>query len=240
MTAAARESLIEVTDAAFGYDGRAVVRVEGLELARGNCVGIFGQNGSGKTTLVHGLLGLLPPIEGRVDRPGGRRLRSGYLSQYRRIDFGWPMTGWDAACLAVSARKRFGLMHADAKESVRESMRAMGVADLGVRSFAALSGGQQQRLLLAGALADRPDVLVLDEPTDGLDLASRARLLATLGELRSKGLCVVMISHDLDDLLGVCDDVAWLHAAAEPSGPSRVERLTPQQLGHRLVGGGGV
>jgi len=105
------ESLIEVNDAVFGYGGRAVVRVAHLELARGQCLGIFGPNGSGKTTLVRGITGLLSPMAGQVaHEPIGpsSKLRIGYLPQHRNIELHWPMTALDAASLAISARRLFG------------------------------------------------------------------------------------------------------------------------------------
>src|SRR4051812_46991183 len=98
--------LIEVRDAAFGYDQRAVVRCDALVVAAGKSLGIFGPNGSGKTTLVRGIGGLLEPMQGSVTRAPA--LNMGYLPQHRAIDLHWPMSGMDAALLATSARQAFG------------------------------------------------------------------------------------------------------------------------------------
>ena len=228
-------TLVDVRDARFGYMGRPVVQVDELRLHPGRSLGIFGPNGSGKTTLVRGITGLLPPIAGRVvrqsnDRPGPR---FGYLPQHRAMESHWPMTGLDAACFATSARRPLGWL-ADTGGVVR-MMEMLGVADLAYRPFARLSGGQQQRILLAGAMAARPDVLVLDEPTDGLDVRSRDALLALLRQFTSEGLCAVVISHEVEDLLYVCDTIAWLHAAGDPDQPSRVELTSPTELAARMV-----
>lgn len=227
-------NLLTASNATFGYAGRAVVRVDDLRLCRGRCVGVFGPNGAGKTTLVRGLSGLIHPTAGTVDRAAGD-VRFGYLSQYRGIDASWPMTGFDAAAMASSARSRFGWIGRAAREQIVAKMARLDVAALAGEPFATLSGGQQQRLLLAGALAAGPQVLVLDEPTDGLDVRSRSALLALLRDLSADGLCVAIISHDLEDLLAVADEVAWLHPAEAAGEPSRVETVMPAAMADRIL-----
>ena len=243
------DTLIEVNDALFGYGARAVVRVERLELVRGQCLGIFGPNGSGKTTLVRGITGLLPPMAGRVVHEPHRGqvqrgvlshgqlngLRIGYLQQNRDLELHWPMSGLDAASLATSARLPFGWIGRRTTDAVLSMMLRLGIEHLAGRRFADLSGGQQQRVLLAGALACSPTVLVLDEPTDGLDVRSTQELLDLLRQFTSEGVAMMVISHEADDLMQVARDIAWLHPAQEQGQPSRVEMVTPQSLAERLV-----
>src|SRR5438132_8769849 len=157
---------VEAAIAVFGYANRPVVRVDRLHLDAGRSLGIFGPNGSGKTTLVRGLSGLLPPMDGTIAHAA--QLRIGYLPQYRHIDLSWPMSGLDAALLATSARRPLGWMGRH-KAATRDMLRRLEVDVLASSRFATLSGGQQQRILLAGAMAAEPNVLLLDEPTDGLD-----------------------------------------------------------------------
>jgi ABC-type Mn2+/Zn2+ transport system ATPase subunit len=237
--AVAAPPLVVLSGVTFGYGGRAVVRADALCLRHGRCVGVFGPNGSGKTTLVRGVTGLLKPVAGTVcrnDPPGtGRRLRFGYLPQYRAIDAGWPMSGADAAALAVAAGHPLGWVGRASRERVAAAMRRLDVEPLACRSFAALSGGQQQRLLLAGALAADPDVLVLDEPTDGLDVRSRASLLALIRELCAGGLCAAVISHDVEDLLAVADEVARVHPADDLGAASQVEVMEPRRLADQIL-----
>jgi ABC-type Mn2+/Zn2+ transport system ATPase subunit len=226
---------VQVDHAAFGYNDRPVVRVEDLRLLPARCLGIFGPNGSGKTTLIRGATGLLPPLSGRVLRPSA--VRFGYLPQHRAMELHWPMTGFDAAAMATSARRPLGWIGrrvATEGGSIRDAMRRLGVDSLAQRPFARLSGGQQQRLLLAGALAAEPKVLVLDEPTDGLDVRSRRALLELLAECTAGGLCTVIISHEVEDLLQLCHDVAWLHAAQAEGGVSSVEVIQPGELATRM------
>jgi len=224
--------LVELKDATFGYGGRAVVSAGELSVAAGVCLGLFGPNGSGKTTLVRGITGLLPPMSGQVRREIG--VRFGYLPQHRTMELHWPMSGLDAAALAVSARRRLGWI-APVKRQIREAMSKMGVGDLADAPFAKLSGGQQQRLLLAGTLAAEPHLLVLDEPTDGLDVHSRHDLLAILREQTMAGLGIVMITHDVEDLLCVADRVAWVHPADEAGKPSWIHMLAPGDLARQIM-----
>ena len=229
--------LAELTECEFGYaTGRPVVRVPGtLRLDARQCVGVFGPNGAGKTTLVRGLLGLLRPLAGSVQHD--RSIRRGYLPQHRSIDAGWPMSARDAATLAVSARARLGWATAAAADGVERSMDVLQVRELAEHPFAKLSGGQQQRVLLAGALADQPDLLVLDEPTDGLDVASRDLLLRVLREAIAARLGAVIVSHDANDLAALCRTVLWLEPAAGPDQPSVAHEISVAALRERLTMG---
>lgn len=226
-----KSMFIELNEVIFGYGNRPVVQAKNLRLHPGQCLGIFGPNGAGKTTLVRGITGLLPPMNGKVLRDA--RLRFGYLPQHRALQFHWPMTGADAASIAISAYRRFGWVGRD-RSRVKEAMRLMSVEDLARKPFSKLSGGQQQRLLLAGALAAEPQILVLDEPTDGLDARSRSVLLCALQAAKTKGLCCVVISHDVQDLLILSDEIAWLHAADEADQPSSIERISPDECAGRM------
>src|SRR5688500_2632714 len=160
---------IELTDAVFGYRRQLVIRAEHLVIARGRGLGIYGPNGAGKTTLLRGVMGLLAPMQGRIVRDADEAVAAAYLPQHREMELHWPMSGFDAAALWASAGSFAGHVGGALREAVLEKLRLLDVEDLAGASFARLSGGQQQRLLLAGLLATRPNLLVLDEPTDGLD-----------------------------------------------------------------------
>ncbi|HEY8746777.1 MAG TPA: ATP-binding cassette domain-containing protein [Tepidisphaeraceae bacterium] len=242
------QTLINLDKADFGYGGRSVVCVEKLALARGSCLGIFGPNGSGKTTLVRGITGLLTPMAGHVVHEPHRgaveqgtvayqqpaSMRIGYLPQHRNIELHWPMTALDAASLAISARRFFGWIGPRTKD-VLNMMRRLKIDAFAHRPFASLSGGQQQRVLLAGALAGDPTVLVLDEPTEGLDVRSTQELLDLLRDFIAEGLATMIISHEADDLMQVAGEIAWLHPAAQYGDPSTVEIVTPEALGQRIL-----
>jgi zinc transport system ATP-binding protein len=226
------QPLIQVCDGTFGYGARPIVGVQTLTMGRGQCLGIFGPNGSGKTTLVRGITGLLSPMSGSVTLAG--ELRIGYLPQHRNLELHWPMTALDAASLAVSARRLFGWIGPKTKD-VLMMMKRLNIDTMAERPFASLSGGQQQRVLLSGALAGNPTVLVLDEPTEGLDVRSTQELLDVLRSFVAEGLAIMIISHEADDLMQVSREIAWLHPAERQGEPSRVEMVTPQELGERIM-----
>jgi ABC-type Mn2+/Zn2+ transport system ATPase subunit len=242
------DTLIEVSDAVFGYGPKAVVRVDELRVARGQCLGIFGPNGSGKTTLVRGITGLLPPMSGRVAHEPSRgrvtrgvlsygqpgALRISYQPQHRAIELHWPMTALDAAGLATSARRLFGWLGPRIKD-ILAMMARLKIDHLAHMRFADLSGGQQQRVLLAGALASDPMVLVLDEPTEGLDVRSTQDLLDLLRTFLGEGVAMMIISHEADDLVQVAHRIAWLHPAQTQGEPSRVEMVTPTALAEQIL-----
>jgi zinc transport system ATP-binding protein len=225
--------LIQLNHCHFGYEKRPVVQLEELALHAGRCIGIFGPNGAGKTTLIRGITGLLLPMTGTIRRT--QNLRIGYLPQHRALELHWPMTGLDAASLALSARTRLGAIDNQTRQKILGSMTRLHVQDLVHRSFAKLSGGQQQRLLLAGAMAAEPQILVLDEPTEGLDIRSQQTLLTLLREMTQQGLCTVIISHEVQDLMFLADTVAWLHPAESPGQSSHVEILAPADLADKMV-----
>jgi ABC-type Mn2+/Zn2+ transport system ATPase subunit len=224
--------LVNATNAIFGYGKRPVVHVNHLHVHPNRSLGIFGPNGSGKTTLVRGLSGLLPPMSGTVTHSGA--LRIGYLPQYRHIDLSWPMSGLDAALLALSAREHLGWTRSRRRIAL-DMMDRLGVRSLASSRFSQLSGGQQQRILLAGAMAAEPDVLLLDEPTDGLDVSSRQNLLDLLREFTAAGLATVIISHDVEDLLYLCDEIARVHPADDPEHAARVQIISPDELARQLT-----
>ena len=226
--------LVDVRDAVFGYAARPVVRLDSLELHAGRCVGIFGPNGAGKTTLVRGLVGLLAPMSGIVRRVASAA-RFGYLAQHRAMELHWPMSALDVACLASSARVRLGWVSWRAPR-VRQEMRTLDVEQLARRHFATLSGGQQQRVLLAGALAADPDLLVLDEPTDGLDIHSRRALLDRLRVARSAGLCTILISHEPRDLLALADEILVIEPAEQEDRPSSALTVDASHLVEHMMG----
>jgi len=225
-------ALVEARDAAFGYNGRAVVRVDRIALLAGECIGLFGPNGSGKTTLVRGLCGLLPALAGEVRCAAG--LRVGYVPQSRALELHWPMSGFDVASLALSARQPLGWLRGQ-RAAVEAWLARLGLAQLAGRRFASLSGGQQQRIILAGALATEPQLLVLDEPTGGLDLHNRQAFLDQVRRCVGEGICAVMISHDIEDLQAVARRVLWLRPAEEAHKPPIAQWVAADELPARIA-----
>ena len=201
-----RAPAVRAEGLAVGYDGRAVVDGIGFDLEPGGTLAVLGTNGSGKSTLVKTLVGLLPPVAGTATvlggAPGAAPARVAYLGQVAPSGFVLPLRAADVVAMGRFAeRGLLGRMRAEDRRIVTESLGRMGVADLANAPLEDLSGGQRQRVHIAQALAWRADVLVLDEPTAGLDVAGRDLLSHALRAERARGVAVVMCTHDISDAL---------------------------------------
>jgi zinc transport system ATP-binding protein len=182
---------------AFGR--REALHEVDLAVHAGEIVTLIGPNGSGKTTLVRLLLGFLRPWRGRIERRPG--LVVGYVPQHFEIDRAMPLTVRRFLTLASASGAAIGRAVADA-----------GIGDLVGRSFADLSGGERQRALIARALARQPQLLVLDEPTQGVDVSGQAELYALIQRIRSeRGVGVLLVSHDLHLVMEATDRVVCLN-----------------------------
>ena len=195
--------VVELTGASVAYDGRTAVSGVDLRVDAGEVVAVLGANGSGKSTLVKAIVGLLPLASGELalfGSPGSRFrdwTRIGYVPQRAGAATGVPATVREVVStgrLAVTGLRR---ARADDRAAVEDALRTVGLADRARDSVATLSGGQQQRVLIARALTCRPDLLVLDEPTAGVDLASQSTLAGTLRALVERGTTVILVAHEL-------------------------------------------
>ena len=184
----------------LSFSGRPVLKDVDLEVGAGEIVTVIGPNGAGKTTLLRVLMGLLRPDAGGVQRRPN--LRIGYLPQRMHVDPVMPLKVDRLMTLVRRARP------ADVADALAET----GVGHLRTVPVSALSGGELQRVLLARALLARPDLLVLDEPVQGVDFAGEAALYRLIGQLRERRGCgVLMISHDLHVVMAATDRVLCLN-----------------------------
>jgi ABC-type Mn2+/Zn2+ transport system ATPase subunit len=198
------EPVIEFKNATLGYGRKVVLSGITFSILPGEYLGLVGPNGAGKTTIVRTILGSLRPISGevRVRSAFGGPPHIGYVPQRDTIDYVLPYTVLEV--VLMGRYRQIGLMRrprAEDRDVVKQSMAHAAVDGLADRPFRDLSGGQKQRVLIARALATQPEVLILDEPTNGMDLPSRISVLDLINELHQGGkLTVIMISHLLDDV----------------------------------------
>jgi len=181
-------------------DGHRILDEVSLRLERGEFLCLLGPNGGGKTTLLKAVLGLLPVTRGRLEVLGGApeatRSRVGYLPQRKGFDRGFPATVADLLVAARTGRWPLRLGERD-RETVRAALLRVGGEALLDKRVAALSGGETQRVFLARALVTAPELLLLDEPTAGVDPGGRSELLALLEEVtRGGGLAAVLVTHN--------------------------------------------
>lgn len=227
---------IDIQDAQVRLGGRAIWSHVSLRVDAGEFVAVLGPNGVGKSTLLQVVLGLLTPSAGTVSvlgqSAGQANDRIGYLPQRRTFDASVRVRGLDVVRLGLDGH-RWGLP-LPGKASRAAAERVAGVVDLvGASGYAArpigqLSGGEQQRLLIAQALARHPQILLLDEPLDSLDLPNQASIAGLVGQLsRDHGVAVVMVAHDVNPILAYLDQVTYLAPAGTATGTPAEVITTP-------------
>ena len=193
------EALIQLEKVSIGYAGRSLLDGIDLSVSRGELLALVGPNGAGKSTLLNTMLRILKPISGAIRRKP--RLIVGFVPQKGRHDSIFPLCVLDLVASggmgltdgSFWTRGRFAR-----EDQSREALAALGVVELAPRLFGDLSGGQQQRVLIARALVRRPALLILDEPTAGMDLPSEQALLDLVtGLAAAQGMAIIFVTHQL-------------------------------------------
>ncbi len=204
----------------FRRNGSVVLHNITFCLDEGVILGVIGPNGGGKTTLLELIVGLLPVTEGRLEvfhtdptRLGSLRRWLGYVPQRHQIDPRFPVTAFDVVLMGATSLVGLGRRYPrELKERARELLDRVGVGDLWDRPIGQMSGGQQQRVFLARALVTEPRLLLLDEPTTGVDSMGQQQFLHLVRSLRDElGLTVIMVSHDVAQLGYYADQIACLN-----------------------------
>ncbi|MBM3315936.1 metal ABC transporter ATP-binding protein [candidate division WOR-3 bacterium] len=232
------ESAVAFEHVTVAFQRGAGIEDVSFELGPGEFLGIIGPNGSGKTTLLRTVLGLLRPVAGGVTVLGARgrgvaemRRRIGYVPQRKPIEPGFPVSGLDAVIMGTYATlgplRRAGRSE---KKRAQRALAAVGLSAAHDHVAGHLSGGQQQRLLLARALVQEPEILLLDEPTAGVDVASRRQIVELVRGLhRERGLTTLYVTHDVNEIMPCVDKVMYLNRTVRAFGPC-AEVTNPKML----------
>ncbi|GAA5346757.1 metal ABC transporter ATP-binding protein [Planifilum fimeticola] len=230
-----REAVLRLSGVTFSYDRHPVLEGIDLEVAAGEFLGLIGPNGSGKSTLVQLSLGRLSPDAGSVYLFGEpvekfrKWHRIGYVSQKSNsFNLGFPATVYEVVASGLTGK--LGLFRRIGKKEralIRDTLERLGLSDIAGANIGRLSGGQQQRTFIARALVSRPELLILDEPTVGVDAESVNQFYRLLDRLhREEDLTILLITHDIDEITAAADRIALLNRRIRFCG-------TPQEFAAR-------
>lgn len=242
-------ALVTFDRATLGYGAKKILSEISFEIPHGDFLGLVGPNGAGKTTVLRAILGSLTPLGGTVTV--APNLRFGYVPQRDSVDSAFPLRVLDVVLMGRYDRMGLGRRPStDDKARARQALSHVGIPHLEQQQFASLSGGQKQRTLIARALVGEPSVLVLDEPTNGMDLVSTTQILGLVRELHEQdNLTVLMVSHALNEVamyvnrialvmqgmfrIGTVDEIMTEEILSSMYGiPVQVEQMAG---GHRVV-----
>jgi zinc transport system ATP-binding protein len=208
-----KNMLIDIDNLSVRFGAETVVEDVSLCVHSGEFVGIIGPNGAGKTTLLRVILGLLAPTTGKVKRPRAGTI--GYIPQHSTVR---------ESQIPISVLEVVQLGARGVKAKAMQALQAVHMTDVSHKRFTELSGGQQQRVFIAKALAGDPAILVLDEPTTGIDERSQTEFYDILRTLQQNGIAVVMVSHDIDAVLRLVTRVVCLnHTILYDGAPAHFE-----------------
>ncbi len=221
------EVLVALEGVTCAYRTERVLVDVDLTVVAGQFSGVVGPSGSGKTTLLRAIMGRVPLLAGSVRRRPG--LTTAYVPQVETVDWNFPVTVGECVLMARTSRRLLPWASRPEKLEVAEVLEGLGIAELGDRHIRELSGGQQQRMFIARALLARPELLLMDEPTSGVDVKTRHEVLHLLNDLNAGGLSIVVTTHDLNGIAAHLPHLMCLNGEVMGAGHPR-DVLTAEVL----------
>ncbi len=220
------EIQIEFENVCFSYPNNVVLEDVSFKISKGKYIGIIGPNGGGKTTALKLILGLIKPLSGEIKILGHKAgnlsdpAALGYVSQHAaHTSINFPATVREIVESGRTPKKNlFSTWNAKDKTAVKSALEAAGIKDLQNKLLNELSGGERQRTLVARALALEPQILILDEPFEGVDLASQKEFYEILQRLNKKGITILFVTHDVDIISHEAEEIICLNRRLVCSG----------------------
>jgi zinc/manganese transport system ATP-binding protein/zinc transport system ATP-binding protein len=225
--------LVEFRGVTCGYGGTTALVDVSVSIWEGEFVGLLGPSGAGKTTFLRAILGAVEIYRGQVlveGRPHDRgRAPAGYVPQVETVDWNFPVTVEQVVLMGFAGRGWLPWAGREERERARAVMERLGIAHLAGRHIRALSGGQQQRAFLARALVSSPRLLLLDEPTAGVDIKTRDDILHLLHELNHDGTTIVLTTHEINAVAAHLPRVICINQRVVADGPP-AQVFTPEVM----------
>lgn len=219
--------LVSFRDAALGYAHTPALTGLTLDVFGGQALALVGPNGGGKTTLMRGIVGGCQVLSGTVEVDA---TRIGLVPQSADLDLTFPVSTAEVVTMGLIAEAGWGRrINADMRERVSAALERVNLSDRAAHRFGTLSGGQRQRVLVARALVARPELVMMDEPFNGLDAPSRDIITGLIADLTEEGVGVVVSTHDLSLARDVCSQACVLASRLVALGPTE-EALAPEVL----------
>ncbi|HEY2774655.1 MAG TPA: metal ABC transporter ATP-binding protein [Candidatus Binatia bacterium] len=231
------KTLVDFQGVTLGYRRHVVLSDLSFSIVEGEFFGVVGANGSGKTTILRAMLGIIRPHAGRILFDGREEsMRFGYVPQRAHIDEMFPLTAREIVLMG-----RYGLLPpgrrpgAEDRRIADRQLEHVGLGGMAEKRFRDMSGGQKQRTLFARALAAEARILLMDEPTEGMDLEGQQAILELIAQLRAEiGVTVVYVTHRLNELADSADRLLLLHEGQVRVGP--VDELLTAEVLHEMYG----
>lgn len=226
--------IVALENVTCGYDGQPVLTGVDLQIMPGDFVGLLGPSGSGKSTLLRVILGAVRLFSGNILIDGApaasRRPPIGYVPQLETIDWNFPVTVQEVVLMGAAMRKPLLPWHSLSQvRKAKEIMERLGIFHLAHRHIRQLSGGEQQRAFLAQALISNPRLLLLDEPTSGVDIKTRDDVMHLLHELNHQAVTIVMTTHEINSVAAHLPRVVCINGGIVAQGPP-TDIFTPEIL----------
>ncbi|MEH6941794.1 metal ABC transporter ATP-binding protein [Bacillus sp. JJ722] len=231
---------LKVNNITVAYQKKVVLQNVSFSVPQGKLIGIIGPNGAGKSTLIKSILGLVPPVSGKVEIFGDsyekQRKLVGYVPQKESVDWDFPTDALDVVTMGRYGKLGwFKRPTRNDKEIARTCLEKVGMSEFSNRQISQLSGGQQQRVFLARALAQEADLYFMDEPFAGVDAATERAIISLLTELKNEGKTVLVVHHDLNTVKEYFDWVMLVNGELIDIGPT--EEVFTNELLQKTYGG---